>query len=76
MSNLTRNFSGKTLYRLRLIKGLGQKQIASKMNISQQAYSKIEKKDSMSIDLLKTVLIAMDSSMDQLEAIENIINFF
>jgi len=69
-------FSGKMLCRLRLIKGLGQKQIAAKLNITQQAYSKMEKKDALTIALLKTILIAMNSNMDELEAIEKIINPF
>lgn len=47
---------GKAIRLLRVSKGLSQKKVAELLSISQQAYSKIEKKRWLKLDLVERIL--------------------
>ena len=48
--------TGETLRQLRTLKGVKQIHIAKELGISQQAYSKIEKRDSIEEDKMRKLL--------------------
>ena len=64
--------SGELLKKLRMIKGFNQSGIAKKLGVSQQAYSKLEKTNSISEKKLADILKALDCSETELETITNI----
>jgi len=61
------------LCRLRMAKGLAQKEVAAALHITQQGYSKIERSDIVKEAVVKAVLSAMHSDRDEL-AISNFLN--
>jgi transcriptional regulator with XRE-family HTH domain len=63
--------SGRTLKKLRLLKNFTQQQIAARLGISQQAYSKLEKQNSVDRERLEKILSLLKSSYKELEDIKN-----
>jgi transcriptional regulator with XRE-family HTH domain len=63
------DITGKMICHLRMAKGLAQKELAAKLKISQQAYSKIENNGIIKYTLLIAILTAMNSSMDELSIV-------
>jgi transcriptional regulator with XRE-family HTH domain len=68
----TRMLTGEELRLLRLIKGLKQQFIASKMGISQQAYSKLEKKNSINASQAEKILHCMNCRQEDVDALDKI----
>jgi transcriptional regulator with XRE-family HTH domain len=64
--------NGKLLCRLRMAKGLAQREIAAKLKITQQAYSKMEKSSCIKVTTLSTVLIAMNSNIEELTIVNDL----
>jgi transcriptional regulator with XRE-family HTH domain len=58
---------GKVIRLLRILKGLSQHQAAELLSISQQAYSKIEKKEWMSGEKIDKILNCLKISRKELE---------
>ncbi len=71
MASANSRITGKMLCRLRMAKGFAQKEIAAKLQITQQAYSKLERNNVIKTAVLAAILIAMNSNMEELA----IINF-
>ena len=67
------NFSGEDVRHLRQLKGLKQEEAGKRMSITQQAYSLIEKKESVALPLLLTVLAALNSSIEELCRIRDMV---
>lgn len=67
-------FTGEELRLLRLLKGLKQQFIASKMGISQQAYSKLEKKNSIKVSQMEKALRCMNCCQEDVDALNRIHN--
>jgi len=61
--------TGRMLQRLRVAKGFAQKEVAAKLQITQQAYCKLEHKKIIKTSTLKCALIAMESNIQELVAI-------
>ena len=68
--------SGKTLCRLRMVKGMPQKMVAIRLNMSQQAYSKIECTRIIRADIAEEILKALNSNMAELKMIQQISGSF
>jgi transcriptional regulator with XRE-family HTH domain len=68
-------FTGENLRQLRLIKGMKQKFVASKLGISQQAYSKLENRDVITDHLLLKVMQSMDCKPEEKDIIEQLVLF-
>lgn len=68
------NISGRSLCRLRMVKGIPQKLVALRLNMSQQAYSKIESTRSLKQDLVDEILMAIGSNMTELRVIQQLMN--
>ena len=64
--------SGKTLKMLRIIKGLTQREVADEIGITQQAYSKIEKKEWVDEKKFTKILLLLKYSKRELENILNL----
>jgi len=65
--------SGKALCRLRMVKGMPQKMVATRLEMSQQAYSKIECLRIVRPDQVEMILKALGSNMAELKMIQQII---
>ena len=65
----TQKVTGEAIRKLRNLKGLGQKDAGSRLNISQQAYSKIEKKEQIKPNLLNKIMRAFNCSEVEFEKI-------
>lgn len=61
--------AGEMIRRLRSLKGIMQKEACKKMAITQQAYSKIELSKNVPEKKLAEILLAFNSSMQELESI-------
>jgi transcriptional regulator with XRE-family HTH domain len=59
--------NGSTLRQLRTLKGLKQETIAEKLDISQPAYSKLEKRERINGEKLEQFLKALDYTREELE---------
>ncbi|HYM94356.1 MAG TPA: helix-turn-helix transcriptional regulator [Chitinophagaceae bacterium] len=66
--------TGELLQRLRLVKGIKQRVIAEKLQISQQAYSKIEKSRKIAGYRLKKLLKALNYSAEDMAKLSIIIS--
>lgn len=64
--------NGKILYILRCIKGMKQSEVARKLKISQQAYSKLERAELLHDDRLDNILAALRSSREEVAEIKRI----
>jgi transcriptional regulator with XRE-family HTH domain len=64
--------SGKSLLLLRKLKGLSQQEVADRLSISQQAYSKIEKKEWIEYEKMEAILKALKSSREELQSIKKL----
>lgn len=62
---------GNNVARLRGFRQLPQKEVASRLNISQQDYSKIETKAEIDEDLLFRIATAIDFPVDLIKELEN-----
>lgn len=58
--------TGSMISRLRMAKGFAQKQVAARLQITQQAYSKIERTDFIKAPVLQKILAAMHTNMEEL----------
>lgn len=65
--------SGKSLLLLRKLRGLSQQEVADRLAITQQAYSKIEKKEWIDYEKVDAILTALKSSREELESIKKLI---
>lgn len=65
--------SGRTLSRLRIVKDIGQKEVASRLLITQQAYSKIEKSEEIPLPRLRVILTALGSSLEELLELQRLL---
>jgi len=65
---------GKSLLLLRKLKGLSQQEVADKLFISQQAYSKIEKKEWIEYEKMDAILAALKSSREELESLKKLVH--
>jgi transcriptional regulator with XRE-family HTH domain len=63
---------GELVRRLRSSKGVKQSVAAKKMDISQQAFSKLESAENISMPKLLLVLAALGSSLHEFETIKNL----
>jgi transcriptional regulator with XRE-family HTH domain len=72
-SNFNAMQSGKSLLLLRKLKGLSQQEVADRLAITQQAYSKIEKKEWIDYEKVDVILTALKSSREELESIKKLI---
>ena len=61
--------SGEIIRRLRLMMGVKQTAAAEKLGITQQAYSKLEKRKKVSDERLQSVLKALNCGQTELEEI-------
>jgi transcriptional regulator with XRE-family HTH domain len=68
--------SGKALCRLRMVKGMPQKMVATRLNMSQQAYSKIECTRVIRPDIAEEILKALNSNMTELRMIQQVLGSF
>ena len=64
--------SGTTLKMLRTLKGFTQQQVADKLTISQQAYSKMERQQWIENKIIDKVLLLMNYSKQEMEEIRRI----
>jgi transcriptional regulator with XRE-family HTH domain len=64
--------SGELVRRLRNSKGVKQSVVAKRMNISQQAFSKLESAENISMAKLLLVIAALESSLPEFEIIKNL----
>ena len=64
--------SGEKLRLLRLLKGYKQQFVADKLGISQQAYSKLEKKEKINESLLKEIFQHLHCSHEEIDMVERI----
>jgi transcriptional regulator with XRE-family HTH domain len=62
---------GNNIARLRGFRRLPQKDIAAKLNLSQQDYSKIEAKAEIDEDLLERIATAIDFPIELIKELEN-----
>ncbi len=60
------NVSGEVIRKLRHYKGWGQKDACRKLNISQQAYSKIERQNIITHKMLLRIFTAFDCTVEEL----------
>jgi transcriptional regulator with XRE-family HTH domain len=67
--------TGEMLQRLRLIRGVGQKEIANALNITQQAYSKIEKSKCIDEKRLVIILNFLRYSKNEVLSLQDILLF-
>jgi transcriptional regulator with XRE-family HTH domain len=58
---------GKAIRLLRRSKGLSQRRVAALLSITQQAYSKLEKREWLNLEKIKVILNCLESSMAELE---------
>jgi len=58
---------GEAIRKLRQVKGFTQYTVAKNMNITQQAYSKIEKRKVSSIKMFQRILLAIESNLNEFE---------
>lgn len=65
-------YSGTNIRKIRLLKGLNQKGIATRLGISQQAYSKIEKQTKIPEARIMTLLNAIGANLTELSAVNSI----
>jgi transcriptional regulator with XRE-family HTH domain len=66
--------TGEDLRLLRILKGIKQTSVANKIGISQQAYSKLEKSDSISKKKIEAILEAIDCNTSDIKKLKRIIN--
>jgi transcriptional regulator with XRE-family HTH domain len=66
--------SGHFIKLLRIVKGITQKSVSQNLNISQQAYSKIERSKNIDKVALQRILAAIESSPKELEELKNILS--
>lgn len=64
------DISGEMLCHLRMVKGIPQKLIAKSLDISQQAYSKMEKRKKIHDKKVEAVLRAMKSTFEELMEVQ------
>lgn len=72
MATANEKITGKILCRLRMAKGIAQKQVAERLKMTQQAYSKIEKNGVIKPLILDSILVAMKSNRDELKMIQQL----
>ena len=60
---------GEAIRKLRQVKGFTQYTVAKNMNITQQAYSKIEKRKVSSIKMFQRILLALESNLNEFERV-------
>lgn len=65
--------TGNTITRLRQIKGLKQKHLAKKIGVTQQALSKMEKKENIEKEKFEEVLTALRISTEEWKQIEKLL---
>lgn len=65
--------TGEKLRLLRIVKGWKQQFVADKLGISQQAYSKLEKRDFIKKDVLTRIMQSTNCTEEDMEAIDKII---
>jgi len=65
--------SGITLKMLRLLKGFTQREMANKLEISQQAYSKIERQPWVENKMLDKISLLLNFSKQDLDEIRKIV---
>lgn len=63
---------GELVRRLRSSKGVKQSVAAKRMDISQQAYSKLESAESISMPKLLLVIAALESTLHEFETVKNL----
>ncbi len=66
-------YTGETLKRVRLLKGLNQKGIAKQLGISQPAYCKLEKRKNIDPARLQKILQLMHCNSDELSILEKLL---
>lgn len=66
--------TGETIRLLRNWKKLKQQTVAHRLGISQPAYSKIERNNSITRENLKRVLIALDTTQKEMKVVEKLIH--
>jgi transcriptional regulator with XRE-family HTH domain len=65
-------YKGKIIQSLRKLKRISQHQVANKLGITQQAYSKLEKQEWIDNDKIDQVLSVLKSSRKELETLKKI----
>jgi transcriptional regulator with XRE-family HTH domain len=65
----TQKVSGEAIRKLRYMKGLAQKDAGSRLEMSQQAYSKIEKNELIKPNLLQKIMRAFNYNENEFEKI-------
>lgn len=65
-------YTGEKLRLLRLLKGHKQRFVADQLGISQQAYSKMEKKEKINDQLLKEIIQCMNCTPEDIDILEKI----
>jgi transcriptional regulator with XRE-family HTH domain len=66
--------SGKTIQTLRNLKNKSQREVADRLCITQQAYSKLEQQDSIDSKRLESILSALKSSRRELESVKKFLS--
>lgn len=64
---------GEIVKQIRLLRGLSQDGAGKEIDISQQAFAKLEKKESIPKKQLSAVLKALNSSQKEFEVIRNLL---
>lgn len=68
--------NGETLRLLRIAKGWKQQFVADKLGISQQAYSKLEKRNVIKKEVLMKIIQSTNCTEEEMVAIERILQSF
>jgi transcriptional regulator with XRE-family HTH domain len=63
-------FSGPAIRTVRIFKRITQRDVAKKMGITQQAYSRMERKEWIKKEKIQEILTSLEVSMDEFQAIE------
>lgn len=64
--------TGEKLRLLRLLKGFKQKNVADKLGITQQAYSKLEKRTVINDSMLEKIITSMNCTTEDIDAINRL----
>ncbi|MFT3825912.1 MAG: helix-turn-helix transcriptional regulator [Chitinophagaceae bacterium] len=64
--------TGEKLRLLRLLKGFKQKNVADKLGITQQAYSKLEKRSVINGITLEKIITSMNCTREDVEAVNKL----
>jgi transcriptional regulator with XRE-family HTH domain len=70
MKNNNNHITGEMLCHLRMVKGLPQKLMAKSLGISQQAYSRMEKRKKVYDKKVEQVLKAMQATFEELMEVQ------